>query len=95
MCGFTGVLKKSSVVSNEVLSQMIAKIKHRGPDDQGIWIENNIGLAHARLSILDLSAAGHQPMFSFSKRFAIAFNGEIYNYLALKKELSNNFHVFL
>jgi asparagine synthase (glutamine-hydrolysing) len=91
MCGFTGVLKKNTVVSNEVLTQMIAKIKHRGPDDQGIWIENNIGLAHARLSILDLSAAGHQPMFSFSKRFAIAFNGEIYNYLALKKELEQQF----
>src|SRR5690606_9687965 len=63
----------------------------RGPDDAGIWSDNSAGLmmVHRRLSILDLSQSGHQPMVSASGRFVIAFNGEIYNHLALRKALES------
>ena len=66
---------------------MMNKIKHRGPDDEGVFIDNNFGLGHVRLSIQDLSQAGHQPMYSNDKRYSIIFNGEIYNFIELKKEL--------
>lgn len=87
MCGITGVFKKNNGVGQEVLRKMISQLKHRGPNDQSVWVENNIGLAHARLSIQDLSTTANQPMFSESGRFVIVFNGEIYNYLELRKEL--------
>jgi asparagine synthase (glutamine-hydrolysing) len=62
---------------------------HRGPDDAGVWVDEHVGLAlgHRRLAILDLSPAGHQPMVSASGRYVIAFNGEIYNHLALRDDL--------
>ena len=71
------------------LSEMINAIKHRGPDDSGVWFDKNagIGLGHARLSILDLTSAGHQPMLSVSKNFVMIFNGEIYNHHKLRKDL--------
>lgn len=90
MCGFTGYLT-SAVPHNtfELLQRMGDTIAHRGPDDSGIWFdsETGIGLAHRRLSIVDLSSAGHQPMHSASSRYVIAFNGEIYNHLKLRVEL--------
>jgi asparagine synthase (glutamine-hydrolysing) len=66
-------------------------LAHRGPDDAGVWVDGNAGmaLAHRRLSILDLSPAGHQPMVSASGRYVIAFNGEIYNHLSLREALEN------
>lgn len=70
---------------------MIKAMKHRGPDDQGVFLDGNISLGHTRLSIIDLSLAGHQPMFSDDQRYVIVFNGEIYNYLELKDELSASF----
>jgi len=87
MCGFVGVLKKEGEVSLDVLADMNQTLRHRGPNDAGVWVKNNIGLAHARLSIHDLSQAGHQPMMSASGRFVIIFNGEIYNYQKIRKEL--------
>jgi asparagine synthase (glutamine-hydrolysing) len=68
---------------------MIAPLTHRGPDDEGVWLDGGAGVAlgHKRLSILDLSPAGHQPMVSAGGRYVVVFNGEIYNHLALRKEL--------
>lgn len=96
MCGFTGYLGQGSWgVSEEAhkaLERMANAIITRGPDDFGIWQDEaaGIGLAHRRLSIVDLSAAGHQPMFSASGRYVIAFNGEIYNHLDIRAELERS-----
>lgn len=66
-------------------------MKHRGPDDQGVFIEDTIGFGFVRLSILDLSEAGHQPMISADGRYVIIFNGEVYNYLELRSELDSKY----
>ena len=91
MCGFAGFLTTPSIMSefNGTLGKMGARISHRGPDDSGIWSDegDGIGLVHARLSIVDLSPAGHQPMGSVGGRYIIVFNGEIYNHLALRRLL--------
>lgn len=91
MCGFVGFMDESADnnASDYLLSEMAKCIAHRGPDDEGIWLDqtNGIGMAHRRLSILDLSEAGHQPMTSASGRYVFAFNGEIYNYLDLRTKL--------
>jgi len=94
MCGIAGYLigaaGAATAVSGEaVLLRMGQAIAHRGPDDAGVWLDANagIGLVHRRLSIIDLSPAGHQPMASASARYLIVYNGEIYNYLDLRREL--------
>jgi len=92
MCGIVGFItgQVGSGVDLKALSTQMAKaISYRGPDDFGAWVDGNLGvaLAHRRLSIIDLSAAGHQPMASASDRFVITFNGEIYNHLSLRAEL--------
>lgn len=91
MCGFTGFIKKfrSSSKAKAILSKMNDSLSHRGPDDAGTWFDAaaGIGLAHRRLSIIDLSTDGRQPMYSPSKRFVIVYNGEIYNYKLLRKEI--------
>ena len=68
---------------------MRGKIRHRGPDDEGVWTspDGRAGFAHTRLSILDLTAAGHQPMQSADGRFTITYNGEIYNFRELRRSL--------
>jgi asparagine synthase (glutamine-hydrolysing) len=86
MCGLTGFLSHRCHHANQsatIISAMTASLKHRGPDDSGTWInqEDGIALGHQRLAILDLSAAGHQPMHSNNERYVIAYNGEIYNFL--------------
>ena len=88
MCGIAGYVGKASYPYN-CLDEMAKAINHRGPDDRGTWCDEDegIGLAHARLSILDLSSAGHQPMHSVSKNFVLVFNGEIYNHKVLRSEL--------
>lgn len=95
MCGLTGLLLKQpgGVDGLEALATRMANtIAHRGPDDVGAWADANAGVAlgHRRLSIVDLSAAGHQPMSSRSGRFVLAFNGEVYNHMALRAELENS-----
>jgi len=86
MCGIAGFIGSGEKSDAE---RMIAALKHRGPDYQGVFFEEGIGLAHARLSILDLSEAGNQPMFDKTKKLAITFNGEIYNFRELKRELED------
>ncbi|MGB0916224.1 MAG: asparagine synthase (glutamine-hydrolyzing) [Flavobacteriales bacterium] len=88
MCGICGVVGLDGQHAEEgVVRNMMHAIKHRGPDDEGVYMNNHVGLGHVRLSIIDLSAAGHQPMFTSDRRHLIVFNGEIYNYIELKKEL--------
>lgn len=93
MCGFAGYLGYGSVMMqspNALLWKMGKAIAHRGPDDNGVWFdtEARVGLSHRRLSIVDLSSAGHQPMISATGRYVIVFNGEIYNHLDLRAEIS-------
>ena len=94
MCGFTGFidLNKLSTEPYGVLRKMGDKLAHRGPDDNGEWYDSNfaVGMAHRRLSIIDLSSAGHQPLISSSGRYIISFNGEIYNHLDLRDDLKQN-----
>jgi asparagine synthase (glutamine-hydrolysing) len=86
MCGIAGMIKKdASPVLRDLLIAMRDSLSHRGPDDAGIWIEGPIGLAHRRLSILDPSPAGHQPMSDPAGDVWIVYNGELYNYPALRK----------
>lgn len=88
MCGFVGLVNTSEITfSEEKLNIMLDSIKHRGPSGQGVWFTNNIFLGHCRLSIHDLSNAGHQPMHSPSDRYTIVFNGEIYNFEEIRKQL--------
>ena len=88
MCGIVGQVNfDNSPVSPVVLKKMTDIIKHRGPDGEGHWIEGGVGLGHRRLSIIDLSPAGHQPMISSDNRFALTYNGEIYNFRELRAEL--------
>ena len=94
MCGFTGFFDHSGQTSPDeltaIVTRMTATLAHRGPDDTGIWTDalDGVALGHRRLSILDLSTAGHQPMVSRGGRYVIAFNGEIYNHLALRDALA-------
>jgi asparagine synthase (glutamine-hydrolysing) len=92
MCGLTGFLTQRPTHPSsweESARRMGATLHHRGPDDAGVWVDSTAGiaLAHRRLSILDLSPEGHQPMHSASGRYVIAFNGEIYNHLDIRREI--------
>jgi asparagine synthase (glutamine-hydrolysing) len=91
MCGIAGfLLPRATSPRDELESRlwgMIATLRHRGPDDEGIWTDDRAGLAHARLSIIDLSPAGHQPMGSADESVWITFNGEIYNFVEIRREL--------
>ena len=88
MCGICGELCfNGKNVDASVLEAMIVSLRHRGPDDEGAFVEGNVGLGHSRLSIIDLSPAGRQPMFDASQEIVVVFNGEIYNYRELRKEL--------
>ena len=88
MCGIAGILNLSGqIIETQTLLEMRDTLIHRGPDDAGIWIEGNVGFAHRRLSILDLSAAGHQPFLSENGRYVITYNGEVFNFKELRKDL--------
>jgi len=91
MCGIGGFLLSQATSPRDELEvrlwAMIETLRHRGPDDEGVWTDGRAGLAHARLSVIDLSPAGHQPMGSADERVWITFNGEIYNFLEIRREL--------
>lgn len=89
MCAIAGIIGNPN---RELLEKITKRMAHRGPDDAGIWINHRktIGLGHRRLSIIDIES-GHQPMLSADGRFAIVFNGEIYNYIELRKELQDKY----
>ena len=91
MCGISGFLLPEVTLARGAaearLWAMIATLRHRGPDDEGVWTDGRAGLAHARLSIIDLSRAGHQPMASTDGTVWITYNGEIYNFAEIRREL--------
>ena len=90
MCGFAGVFYRDgelSKPSRAMLQDMASAIVHRGPDESAVYIENGVGLAHARLSIIDI-ASGHQPMQDAATGVTLAYNGEVFNFLELKAELT-------
>ena len=90
MCGINGILSlNENDKSLQIIALMNNSLKHRGPNDEGVFVENTIALGHRRLSIIDLSDAGHQPMLSDDGNLVIVYNGELYNYLELKVELKD------
>ena len=91
MCGIAGYISLNNTINPEQLKTAAGLISYRGPDAEGYYFsrDNKIGLAHRRLSILDLSAAANQPMFTADGRYCIVFNGEIYNFKELKERLND------
>ena len=88
MCGITGFINLNrEPASPVILKKMTDAIAHRGPDGEGQWVEDNVGIGHRRLAIIDLSPAGHQPMISIDHRYVLSYNGEIYNYRELRTDL--------
>jgi len=95
MCGICGIISfNRHGVDEQSIEAMMEKIEHRGPDDDGIYVSNQVGFGFLRLSILDLSRAGHQPMQDKSGRYTIVFNGEIYNYIELREQLRGKGYTF-
>ncbi|MDZ7413062.1 MAG: asparagine synthase (glutamine-hydrolyzing) [candidate division KSB1 bacterium] len=88
MCGIAGIIRKDNgPVDRALISQITELVRHRGPDAEGYFFEENLALGHRRLAILDLTPAGNQPMH-YLDRYVLVFNGEVYNYLELKEELA-------
>src|SRR5437016_1297245 len=100
MCGIAGFVSPVGLMSRDAMEgaarEMGDRLRHRGPDDAGVWVEPACGvaLAHRRLSIIDLTEHGHQPMLSADQRFVIIFNGEIYNFAGLREQLEKLDHRF-
>jgi len=99
VCGFAGILtapRSTACELQQQVSRMIRPLAHRGPDDEGVWVDEAAGIAlgFRRLAIIDVSPAGHQPMASASGRFRLVFNGEIYNFCELRRQLERSGHVF-
>jgi asparagine synthase (glutamine-hydrolysing) len=97
MCGIAGVVTSDgSAVDGDLAERMALLMRHRGPDDTGLWVapDRRVALAHRRLSILDLTSAGHQPMATPDGEICLVYNGEIYNYVELRSELIAKGHTF-
>ncbi|SHN65866.1 Glutamine amidotransferase domain-containing protein [Butyrivibrio hungatei DSM 14810] len=92
MCGICGLVTKKNI-SGECFDRMVDALEHREPDDRGVWSTTSTGwsvrMGHRRLSIIDCSANGHQPMIDETGRYIIIFNGEIYNHVELKRDLKD------
>src|ERR1044071_9822100 len=96
MCGIAGIFNiNGTKISESDLKSMTDKIGHRGPDGEGVFVDDNLGLGHRRLAILDTSALGSQPMFSKNGEWGVVFNGCIYNYQEIKNELKSKGHSFI
>src|SRR5437870_7289858 len=93
MCGIVGVLKRGDGPAPEDLQRMVSMVRHRGPDASGLYLDDDIGLGHARLSIIDL-AGGLQPLTNEDQSLWLVCNGEIFNYLELRDELEARGHRF-
>ena len=93
MCGIAGIVDFASEVDEDLLKRMTEAIKHRGPDDEGYFIDKEVGLGHRRLSIIDLKT-GHQPIHNENESIWIVHNGEIYNFKELRENLEKNGHKF-
>jgi asparagine synthase (glutamine-hydrolysing) len=96
MCGICGAIHRQQDHPVECIDikRMCQVMKHRGPDDEGQFVQENVGIGMRRLSIIDLSA-GHQPIFNEDRSMAIVFNGEIYNHNHLRRELTAKGHAFI
>src|ERR1041385_1031578 len=98
MCGIAGFIDFKRTSNKKILFEMTNKLEHRGPDDAGYEIIENeyaqVGIGHRRLSIIDLSSEGHQPMWSADRNYVITFNGEIYNFKEIRKELEEKNYSF-
>ena len=94
MCGIAGIYKPGGIASEVLVERMAQVLSHRGPDDVGVWADGAIALSHRRLSILDLSQAGHQPMVFQERGLCICYNGEVYNFLELRVELEELGYTF-
>lgn len=96
MCGIVGIVSQGTAINPDSLKAMRDSMSHRGPDDAGLWrsADGRLGLAHRRLAIIDLSPGGHQPMVDGSGQLCITFNGEIYNYQELRRDLEAKGHSF-
>src|SRR5688500_3705031 len=95
MCGIAGILDlRRDPVGQAEVDAMAASITHRGPDDSGTFVRGPVGLANNRLAIIDVSAAGHQPMTSDDGRLVIVYNGELYNFRELARELESSGQTF-
>jgi len=93
MCGIAGIIRFNQPISSAEIEGMTSALAHRGPDGDGIWIEDNIALGHRRLAIIDL-ATGKQPMSNEDGSIWVSFNGEIYNFMELRRELTEKGHLF-
>lgn len=95
MCGIVGVVNlNNQSIDSHLIKKLIRSVSHRGPDGEGTLVEGSVGLGHSRLSILDLSPDGAQPMTRGQGRYSVTFNGEIYNYLEIRDELQKHGHRF-
>lgn len=95
MCGITGIYRNNGELADRhALARMTRTLRHRGPDDSGVYLDGSLGLGHTRLSIIDLSALGRQPLCSDDGRFALVYNGEIYNFRDLRRTLEGLGHSF-
>src|SRR5262249_43874913 len=95
VCGIVGILRRDgATVRRDEIAAMTDSIVHRGPDDHGALAEGCLGIGMRRLSIVDLSAGGHQPMFNEDETVAVVFNGELYNHLDLRSRLTVQGHRF-
>lgn len=94
MCGIVGIYTRSNRVDENLVKKMANILYHRGPDDEGYYFDQHLGLGHRRLKIIDLTESGHQPLYNEDESILVVYNGEIYNYLELKEDLIKRRHRF-